>query len=233
MFSGKIRDKGRSRCVPATLVVAATLFTSLIAGAAAAENVMGQIFASGHLDGVETADRLVYSHVRRAEAADRVGPDFEDAATLELVDRDGARAVVVTMMSASHPRQLQEFSGEASNPLLLAFLESSLRSVARATGGNPFYLRNRVKEAMRDGGAVEHIETPLGDHAVAAERITLRPFAADAHRAELGAFADLTYEIILSDAAPGTVVSLSAVAGSAAGAVYSERLALSEGAAIE
>lgn len=214
------------------------LCASLGAGAARADgssaNVMSRIFAQGHLSGLATAEKLTYSHVRHAEDAERVGDDFDDAATLELVDRgEGAAAAVVTMRSASKPRRLEDFPSTASNPMLLAFLESSLRSVARATGGSPFYLRNRVKEAMRaaEADAVERVEAPVGGHAVAADRITLRPFIRDAHREELGAYADLTYEIVLSDAAPGTVVSLSALAETESGAVYRERLTLTEGAA--
>ena len=39
------------------------------------------------------------------------------------------------------------------NPVLLYFLETTVRAMAEATGGSPFYIRNRIREALAAAGS--------------------------------------------------------------------------------
>jgi hypothetical protein len=109
------------------------------------------------------------------------------------------------------------------NPILMVFLESVVRTVSEATGGSPFYLRNRIKDAMRERMTEEPATAEFRGAELAAQRIDLRPFEEDRHAADLGAFAGLELSFLLAEAAPGTFLSLEA---SASGAGYSEEIRL-------
>jgi hypothetical protein len=116
------------------------------------------------------------------------------------------------------------------NPILMVFLESVVKTVSDATGGSPFYLRNRIRDALRDRLVEETVSVELGGAPIEAHRIALSPFADDAHAAELGAFADLELAFVLAEAAPGSFLSLAATAGAKPGdaPAYSEEIRLDE-----
>ena len=81
----------------------------------------------------------------------------------------------------------------------MVLLENAVRTTSRATGGSPFYLRNRVKEALRDRLSAE------------GGAFSTKPFADDAaHRAQLGPFADLELRFVVDEAAPGMLTALAA-----------------------
>ena len=61
-----------------------------------------------------------------------------------------------------------------ANPLLLYFLETTVRVMAEATGGSPYYIRNRIREAL--------VASDLGAADGAEREVTLTPFAADPNR---------------------------------------------------
>jgi hypothetical protein len=65
------------------------------------------------------------------------------------------------------------------------------RAAGDATGGSPFYLRNRMKDAMR------------GELALDGGVVSFQPFAADPNRARLGPFADIEIRITVDESAPG------------------------------
>lgn len=108
------------------------------------------------------------------------------------------------------------FSPAGPNPVLLVFLEDVVRVMAAQTGGSPFYIRNRIREAL---GAAD-LAAGQGPHS-----LTLTPFAQDANRARMGGFADLAITITYDAATPGRVLELKA--DTPAGAQgYSEHLQL-------
>lgn len=93
------------------------------------------------------------------------------------------------------------FSPAGPNPVLLVFLEDVVRVMAAQTGGSPFYIRNRIREAL---GAAD-LAAGQGPHS-----LTLTPFAQDANRARMGGFADLAITITYDAATPGRVLELKA-----------------------
>ena len=46
------------------------------------------------------------------------------------------------------PQPVGTFPAGVANPLLLYFLETTVRATAEATGGSPYYIRNRIREAL-------------------------------------------------------------------------------------
>ncbi len=106
----------------------------------------------------------------------------------------------------STTRTVGSFPASGGNPVLIVFLESTVRNVAAETGGNPHYIRTRIREALQLHGEV----ADTGD---GIREAVFRPFEADPHAAQLGDFAGLTLRFTLSDRVPGRFVSLSADTG--------------------
>lgn len=181
---------------------------------------LDRLFATPHLAMLSADQPLAYRHLRRS-TVDGTPADLDEVITLNL-GADGAH-VLVTMDAEGKPRP-SAFRGMTGNPILMVFLESVVRTVGQATGGSPFYLRNRIKEAMRDGMGEETVKADLGGSELAAHRIELRPFENDRHARDLGRFADLELSFILAEAAPGTFLSLAAKAGDPP--AYSEEIRL-------
>jgi hypothetical protein len=171
-------------------------------GAAAAAAPVDRLFSTAHLAAVAPGTTLTYAHVRESDPALGAGPDLAERITLTR----GADAVEVTLAAGSaSPRRLPPFEGVEGNPVLTVFLEMTLRSIAKATGGSPFYLQRRIRDGLRD-----RLEETVGPDG--APHLVLRPFAGDPERPRLGAFADLELAFALDDAAPGVITRLAAAA---------------------
>ena len=95
----------------------------------------------------------------------------------------------VVEQAGTRERVIGPFPISSGDPALTYFLESTVREIAALTGGSPFYIRNRVKDAVFRGGEV----AAEGDH----KRVTLRPFADDPNKARMQGFGDLTLSFTL------------------------------------
>lgn len=184
-------------------------------GAAAEKSASDLLFATPHLAQVAPGEQVRYSHRRVSDPALNIGPDIDEAIALRVAEGQGGREVTVTLDADGSPRDLDPFRSVPGNPLLMVFLEDTVRAVNRATGGSPFYLRNRMRDALRD----QLTEAPSGDGGTV---LTMQPFGHDANRAKLGAFADMRVRFEVAPDAPGMLVAMSAEAGTA----YSEEIRL-------
>lgn len=105
-------------------------------------------------------------------------------------------------------RTIGPFPISSGDPVLTFFLEQTTRDMAALTGGSPFYIRNRMKEALFQGGEV----TKTDDGITA----SFQPFAQDANAARMNGFQTLTLTFVMAapeepirelraetDAAPG------------------------------
>ena len=115
-------------------------------------------------------------------------------------------------------RPVADFPASGPNPVLLYFLESTARGMAQATGGSPFYIRNRIREAVAAAG--------LGDGSPL--EVAIVPFAADPNRGRMGGFADLTLRLRYDEGRPDRLLELSADTAEGAEG-YHHRLALIDG----
>lgn len=139
----------------------------------------------------------------------------------------GGRLDVVEMMDPQYKKAMLELHEVAEgrdrvvgrfppsvDPLLVYFLESTTRNMAAIAGGNPDYIRSRIKAALRRGGAV--LTAPDGGRTV-----ILSPFLNDRHAARMRGFETLTLTISLAPEAGAPIRGLSAEAPAAG---YSLRL---------
>lgn len=222
---------------PFRLAAATTLAVALSLPAAGQDLAGGteMVFREGQISNVATGRAVVYEHERRlpapAEEPDGGADSSDGRIVLSLVERGGAeagRAALLTIEEdAGRTRRLDPFPGgeNAGNPVLLAFLEFTTRAVSDSTGGNPFYIRNRIKDAFREGGETAAAEMAVpGREATEVTRIAYRPFTDDPNEGALGAFSDLVITFEVAETVPGGFVSLEATTGGE-DAVYLDRIA--------
>ena len=202
-----------------TLALVAALSCFAISGGAAttdAEQTYDLLFKGGTLDAVSRDAELTYTReVRNAakpEAAER------DTGAIALSFEEG-EAVVATLefrQDGKH-RNLGSFPASVGNPMIMVFYESVIRDMAETAGGSPFYIRNRVKEALVQPAEIETGEAEFGGETVATRTVTLRPFLDDPNRDRMMGFGDLELRVTMSDAVPGWYLSLVAEAPGAQG----------------
>jgi hypothetical protein len=170
------------------------LALALLAGAAPAATPTQLLFETPHFATATVGEPLRYERRRVSDPAWKLGPDMTEAVTVTPM-AGGATEVTLTP-EGGRTRRLTPFEGVPGNPLLMVFLENTVRAVAQATGGSPFYLRNRMKEALRDGLTESEGEGGL-------TVLTAQPFAADPNAPKMGPLGQLTLRFELAEAEPG------------------------------
>ncbi len=194
------------------------------AGALRAENAFDLIFRSGTLDGLPRGTELRY---------DATGPTGADGTWRHVVvglgPGDEARVENQDTEGENAAQPLGTFRASIGNPVAMVFLERTVMTVAEETGGSPFYIRNRMRDALADTGEVESVTVAWDGGSVPATEISLTPFVNDVHRAELGGFANLEIRVVVSEEVPGWYHSISAAAPAVGtGDAYVTSLALAE-----
>lgn len=180
------------------------------AAPAAAGETYDLLFKSGALDDLVAASRGGDGEVRlayeRATLGSMEGPGPDSfRLDLEMVPPDG---VAMTLHQGDKSRGIGTFPISVGNPVIMYFMETTLRDMAEKSGGSPFYIRNRMKESLLQDADIVPVTVGLGDRDVAARQITLHPFAHDAARNRMGRFADLTLVVTVSEEVPGWYYSL-------------------------
>lgn len=104
----------------------------------------------------------------------------DQAPALELVEKTDQRT-----------RRIGPFPVSGGDPVLTFFLEQTTRDMASLTGGSPFYIRNRIRDALVEGGDM----TRDGGTASA----SFRPFATDPNAGRMRGFDTLTLTFVMSD----------------------------------
>lgn len=195
-----------------------------------ADKALDLVFDESQLASIETGSSAKYGYSRLSPLDDKY-PDIENGAmTLAINNGEQGRTAIVKISDGTRERRLEDFSGEAGNPLIIVFLESISTSVSRGTGGSPFYIRNRVKEAFRAGTEIVEALVSVGDKEVGGNSVTYMPFATEAQTERLGIFADLAVTFVLSDDVPGGILELRARSSGGAGASngYEEAITFAE-----
>ncbi|WP_186312274.1 hypothetical protein [Cereibacter sediminicola] len=191
------------------------LLGALMAGSAVEAGRLSEvIFRPGAFAATESVTR--YAHMR-------AGPEVEGLRLVESGELmvtpeagEGGPRLALTHRVEGHDLPVADFAASGGDPVLLWFLENTVRSMATITKGSPFYIRNRMREALGQAG-LDETEGP-----VTAE---LRPFETDERREEMGAFADLVLRITVDPSASVPLRALEADT-TAAGGSYRETLRL-------
>lgn len=186
------------------------------AGPLAAGETYDLLFRTGALDDLVAASRdsagevgLVYDRATQG-TMEGPGPD-SFRLNLDMVPPD---SVELTLHQGEKTRGIGTFPASVGNPVILYFMETTLRDMAEKTGGSPFYIRNRMKDSLMREADIVPVMVRLGDAEVEARQITLHPFAQDDARDRMGRFAELELVVTVSDAVPGWYYSLVSAAPS-------------------
>jgi hypothetical protein len=194
-------------------IVSLSLGLSLLAaGPLHAESAFDLVFRSGTLDGLPEGTELRYDATGLSSAPDQAA---WSEVVLGLGPESSARLSGQPAGEDSEAQPLGSYDAGIGNPVAMMFLEQTVSRVSEATGGSPFYIRNRIRDALGSEGAGEAVAASWDGAEVPATEIALRPFAEDAHRAQLGRFADLEIRVVVSKAVPGWYLSISANAPAA------------------
>jgi hypothetical protein len=182
-----------------------------LAHSSSADPVTDALFAEGIFNELPDGQQIAYDHVRSGTAAQDFVP-VADGHILVVTNlaADGTRSLSMKIEADGRQREILDFPASGGNPVLMVFLESAVRSMAALTGGSPFYIRNRIKDALRQGGDLTEVDADFAGGFVAARQLTLHPFATDPSRDRMGAFADLSLRFVVADAVPGHFLLLSA-----------------------
>lgn len=191
-------------------IAALALGASLLgAGALQAETAFDVVFRSGTLDGLPAGTELRYDGEGLVEA--QSDEEWQEV-VVDLGPGDEALVKRLLVKGEEPGRVLGSFDAGVGNPVAMLFLERTVNVISRETGGSPFYIRNRIRDTLGQPGVLEAVTVDWQGEAVPATKVVLVPFARDAHRADLGLYADLAIEVVVSEAVPGWYYSISAEA---------------------
>lgn len=157
---------------------------------------------------------MSYAHVR--EAPPPTGDLDEGRLVVTVVPSQQGPMLDLSREVGGERLPVAQFAASGPNPVLIYFLESTARAMAEITGGSPFYIRNRIREAMA-GASLGSAATP--------ELATLHPFVQDPNRGRMGAFGDLAIALRFDPARPERILELSADTPAGEGG-YHDRLVL-------
>lgn len=120
-------------------------------------------------------------------------PVSDGSVTLrEVTDpSDGQPVLQLLRNTDNRSQKIGPFPVSGGDPALTFFLEQTARDMARLTGGSPFYIRNRIKDAVFRGGEL----TRQGEALVA----TFQPFIDDPNATQMQGFDSLTLTFVLDD----------------------------------
>ncbi len=225
--------RSRKFAAPAAVVLALGMTA---APAAQAGPLSDLLLGEGAADRVDSG---LWRHERRAPVPfQKAAPGMPTPATTApppvdevlrlapLLEAEGGGYVLAREASEDRPAQeLGRFPSGSAGPIALIFLEGAVKAMNEGAGGNPFYIRNRIREAFgaAELGPVEAVEALGGT--MQAHRAKIVPFADNPNRDRMGEFADLA--LVFTITPEGRLLSLSADTPSAE-AGYHESFTLTE-----
>lgn len=187
----------------------------------AGDKTYDMLFRNGTLDQIDRSAELVY----RRDVTNALKPEANarDTGDIALSFREGeATMAMLEFRQDGKHRPLGTFPASVGNPMIMYFYETVVRDMAEAAGGSPFYIRNRVKDALIQPSDIEEGQAVIDGKTVPTQTIRLYPFANDPNKDRMQGFGDLELRVTMSETVPGWYMSL--VAEAAAGAVYRSEL---------
>ncbi|MFD1331531.1 hypothetical protein ACFQ4O_05910 [Methylopila musalis] len=178
--------------------------------AGAAPTGVQLVFEGGDLKSLAPGATISYRFARDTSDT-ALAPSFQDDVRVVVTAEDGgAKTAKVDLFSGARAQSFGSLSVDG-NPVIVVLLEQDVREMQKVLGGSPYYIRNRIRDAISGGGQVEPARLDVDGKTVDGWKLTLKPFAHDARRDQLKGFADRFYELTFSDAVPGGLHSLKAV----------------------
>lgn len=200
-------QKMRKKLVSLALVcaMAAPLQAAVIEGNA----LYDHLFKTGTLDHVGAGTQLVYTRQVSNSVLPEAATRDTGQVVLTLEAGETPMAALQFQQDGKH-RNLGTFPASIGNPMIMYFAETVARDMAETAGGSPFYIRNRLKEALVSAAEVSEGTAMVDGKEVPVSTITMVPFANDPNRARMQGFADLTLTVTVSKDVPGWYLAMAA-----------------------
>lgn len=213
------------------MILRMALALGLICGGMAAAEpvpVYDLLFREGTLDTLDRGGALTYrrtvANARDTESAVHATGDI----ILGFTTEDGVEMAELDFRQDERHRLMGRFPASVGNPMIMVFYEQVVRDMAATAGGSPFYIRNRIKEAMTRPTEVVPGTAEVAGREVATQTVALRPFEGDPNQARMMGFGDLELTVVMSDEVPGWYHAF--VAATPDGAYRAETVLIGEGA---
>ncbi|MEM9440766.1 MAG: hypothetical protein AAGA73_10015 [Pseudomonadota bacterium] len=165
------------------------------------------LFRNGTLDTIDPKMSLVY----RRDVTNMIRPDAAERDTggisLSVLPSDATMVQLKFRTDGKH-RALGQFPASVGNPMIMYFYETVVRDMAESAGGSPFYIRNRVKEALTQPAAFEEGEAVIDGENIPTVTVRLKPFENDPNKDRMQGFGDLEMRVTMSEKVPGWYLSL-------------------------
>lgn len=195
--------------------VALALLLLVVPLRCAAAEALDFLFYTPHFETTDPASEQIYKHSRTSTLQDRLGPNSETMISVTRAKNGSEYETIIVLDANGAAHQLDNFQGVPGNPILMVFMETIVNSISRATGGSPFYIRNRIKESFEKGA----VATKGGE-----TQLTFKPFEDDRNRARMGPFAELEILILMNADLPGMFKTLHAQTPGPGEPAYSEEM---------
>ncbi|AXT28727.1 hypothetical protein D1823_18550 (plasmid) [Ruegeria sp. AD91A] len=192
----------------------AVLVLSLISVSAAsvdAEQAYDLLFQDGVLDTISRDKELIYQRT----VTNQIRPDTAERDTGVIAlsfTNDGNEMAHLEFRQDDKHRAMGVFPANVGNPMIMVFYESAIRDMAESAGGSPFYIRNRIKDALVQPAEIVESEAVVDGKTIPVQIIFMRPFAEDPNRDRMQGFGDLVLRVSVSEEIPGWYLSLVAEA---------------------
>lgn len=210
--------------MPRRLTILPLVLLTLLAGPALAGGDQ-VVLRTGTLDSYDRAAPLIYDQTIRL-ARDPALADREVGQVVLEADPDAPDSVLLRFDKGDASRRIGAFPQSVGNPLFMYFIETVIRDMAGFSGGSPFYIRNRMKDALVSNTSLTEGSTQWDGRDIAVTRARMRPFADDPNRDRMDGFQDLTIGVTMSDAVTGWYLALEATAAQGDNITYQRRLEL-------
>ncbi|MCQ0969288.1 hypothetical protein MLD63_02400 (plasmid) [Paracoccus sp. TK19116] len=126
------------------------------------------------------------------EAPGFIGIKDGSVSIAEVTDpSDGKPVLELTENTDTRERKIGPFPISGGDPVLTFFLEQTARDMARQTGGSPFYIRNRMKDALFQAGEVTREDGTM--------TATFHPFISETSPERLRGFETLTLRFVMGE----------------------------------
>ena len=208
-----------------TRVFFAIMFSVLAVVAQAENETYDQLFQEGTLDSLALDGVLIY----RQEVSALAEPDraqHETGMVKMSAMEDGQ--VDLRLTKEGQFKSYGRYPKSVGNPLLMVVAETVTRDMANIAGGSPFYIRNRVKNAMITEAEVTTGTAQWNGSEVATKTLVLKPFLNDDNRARMAGWQDLMIKVTTSDDVPGWYVAIEASAEADGNLIYRRALSLED-----
>lgn len=187
---------------------------AMIAGAVSAAETSGPetydlIFKTGTLDDFDRDLQLVYD--RKVQNSLKPDTAIRDTGEIILSFDDGqVPEARLKFTQDDKYRGLGAFPASAGNPIIMYFVETVVRDMAESAGGNPSYIRNRVKEALVQPADISTSQAIIAGETIETVDVTMHPFKGNPNADRMQGFDKLAMTVSMSNDAPGWYLVLSA-----------------------